>query len=90
MGHLAGILAGYAVAFGLFSWLTPWWTLSLLLWSALGLGYAAARSQQLTIPYIRLPAGPAGPAGAGPAGSGSDLESGGGGTRIVGGQVVRA
>ncbi|KAL4442121.1 hypothetical protein ABPG77_011382 [Micractinium sp. CCAP 211/92] len=90
VGHLAGILAGYAVAFGLFSWLTPWWTLSLLLWSALGLGYAAARSQQLAIPYIRLPAGAPGPGVAGAASTGADVESGGsGGTRIVGGQIVR-
>lgn len=90
VGHLAGILAGYAVAFGLFSWLTPWWTLSLLLWSALGLGYAAARSQQLAIPYIRLPAGAPGPGVAGAASTGADVESGGsGGPRIVGGQIVR-
>ena len=100
VGHLAGILAGYCLAVGLFSWLTPGWTLSLLLWAALGLGYAAARSQQISIPYIRLPGGAAGfGLGSSGGGGGGDLEGGSGGgsggslraggTRIVNGEIVR-
>jgi hypothetical protein len=101
VGHLSGILAGYCLAIGLFSWLTPGWTLSLLLWAALGLGYAAARSQQISIPYIRLPGGAAGfglsGSGSGSGGGGCDLEGGSGsvgglragGTRIVNGEIVR-
>lgn len=90
-GHLAGILAGYAVALGLFAWLPPWWTVSLLLWVALGLAWAAARAQQLAVPsYMRLPGGTAGLWG----GGGGDVESGGGGSsrgvRITAaGEIVR-
>lgn len=96
VGHLAGILAGYCVAFHLFSWLSPFWTLSLLLWVALGIAYAAARSQQLSIPYIRLPGGAAGlsPLLGGSGDGGSDPELGGGGgsgaARIVNGLIVRS
>ena len=100
VGHLAGMLAGYAVALGAFSWLNPWWSLSLLAWAAMGLSYAAARSRQLVIPYIRLPGGAAFGLGGSPGGGGGggDVESGGVGakagakagvTRIVGGEIVR-
>ncbi|EFN58079.1 hypothetical protein CHLNCDRAFT_142374 [Chlorella variabilis] len=100
VGHLAGMLAGYAVALGAFSWLNPWWSLSLLAWAAMGLSYAAARSRQLVILYIRLPGGAAFGLGGSPGGGGGggDAESGGVGakagakagvTRIVGGEIVR-
>ncbi|PSC69748.1 rhomboid family [Micractinium conductrix] len=84
IGHLAGILAGYAAAFGLLSWLSPYWTVSLVAWAALLTGHAAARTQQLTIPYIRLPAAAAGlrllgGGGSSSSGGGGDVESGGGG-----------
>ena len=36
LGHLAGIIVGYAAAFGAFTWMTPFWTLSLGLWAVLG------------------------------------------------------
>jgi hypothetical protein len=36
LGHLAGIIVGYAAAFGAFAWMTPFWTLSLALWAAMG------------------------------------------------------
>ena len=36
VGHLAGILVGYAVGFGAFAWMTPWWSLSLAAWTTIG------------------------------------------------------
>jgi len=36
LGHLAGIIVGYAAAFGAFAWMTPFWTMSLGLWAVLG------------------------------------------------------
>ena len=36
LGHLAGIIVGYAAAFGAFAWMTPFWTVSLGLWAVLG------------------------------------------------------
>ena len=36
LGHLAGIIVGYAAAFGAFAWMTPFWTLSVALWAAIG------------------------------------------------------
>lgn len=83
VGHLAGMLAGYAVALGAFSWLNPWWSLSLLAWAAMGLSYAAARSRQLVILYIRLPGGAAFGLGGSPGG-------GGGGGEVPGGAAASA
>ena len=44
LGHLAGIIMGYAAAFGAFAWMTPFWTLSLALWAVLGAHEYAAWS----------------------------------------------
>ena len=40
----AGIIVGYAAAFGAFAWMTPFWTLSLALWAVLGAHVCAAWS----------------------------------------------
>lgn len=36
VGHLAGILVGYAIGFGAFDWVTPWWSASLAVWTTIG------------------------------------------------------
>ena len=47
LGHLAGIIVGYAAAFGAFAWMTPFWTLSLALWAAMGVRRRTASTYNL-------------------------------------------
>lgn len=36
VGHVAGIVVGYAVGFGAFAWMNIWWTLCLAAWAIVG------------------------------------------------------
>ena len=89
LGHLAGILAGYLVAFGPLSAIGPWPAIALLAAALAALAVQAARSGQLAAALQHLPL-PAASADV-EAGSGGSSATGGGsgGVRIVGGQIQR-
>eukprot|EP00850_Spirogloea_muscicola_P005096 SM000023S07552 [mRNA] locus=s23:128743:130625:+ [translate_table: standard] len=54
MGHLAGILVGYAVAWELLPALSDYWAVSLLLWLTLGFTVSLKQTSGLAMPFISI------------------------------------
>eukprot|EP00850_Spirogloea_muscicola_P010559 SM000062S19945 [mRNA] locus=s62:652738:654623:+ [translate_table: standard] len=54
MGHLAGILVGYAVAWEILPALSDYWTVSLLLWLTLGFTVSLKQTSTLAMPFISI------------------------------------
>lgn len=58
VGHLAGILAGLAVAAGAFAWLDSWAFAELLLWGSVALVWSLKVSSPIPVPWIVLESDP--------------------------------
>lgn len=54
MGHLAGIVAGYAIGVGLFAWLTPYWLLTGLLFVSVPLLASVKATTSFTLPWVQV------------------------------------
>jgi membrane associated rhomboid family serine protease len=75
VGHLAGILMGYLVAWGCFQWMNWYWTGVLAFWVIVGFFSSLKATTDVHLPFIRV---------LGSAGAGGDAFSG-TGTRLGGG-----
>mmetsp|Transcript_20319 Transcript_20319/g.47478 ORF Transcript_20319/g.47478 Transcript_20319/m.47478 type:complete len:244 (+) Transcript_20319:3-734(+) len=54
VGHLAGILAGYAVGFGALSWVTDYWFFQIMLWMVILVVMSLKTSRVVDIPWITI------------------------------------
>mmetsp|Transcript_31999 Transcript_31999/g.51683 ORF Transcript_31999/g.51683 Transcript_31999/m.51683 type:complete len:267 (-) Transcript_31999:552-1352(-) len=54
LGHLAGIIIGLGIGWGLFEWVTTYWFANYMLWSAIITVASAKQSGQIDLPFISL------------------------------------
>ena len=57
IGHFSGIIAGLLVGWGLFSWITPYWFVSSLLYLLLFLAVSVKTTTNVSVPCVTIPQG---------------------------------
>jgi hypothetical protein len=54
VGHLAGIIVGYSIAWGLIQGMTNYWSLVLLGWICLACVYSLKRTNLLSMQFLEI------------------------------------
>jgi hypothetical protein len=54
IGHLAGIVAGFAVAFHLFDWFTDYLFFCALMWTFVGLSINVKQTTSVSMPWLEI------------------------------------